>query len=289
MNALKLFVLDILLYIDKLLIRGSTGQERDELIQMWLRDISSRDPEATEPALGVYSWYASDPKSYSRDTFRSNFRLRAQRCWDYYGDPDNVEPRLPPEPYNVDPKLGSQLEKLDNSRRAQRKPWKYVGERCRIILLPYLEAAVERFEKARTVAGTYELDWSTVKVKDMYHPFHMETRRLIAWSDYTITFINAEGQRRDLLAVVVAKERWGDAYNPLLAYMGIVHRNRKDRGEKNSVVYGIATDGFTFQIVKIDNKSKLFESCLYSLGEGWGFFLKYLDDVLAEAPKQCEE
>ncbi|GIJ90915.1 hypothetical protein Asppvi_009880 [Aspergillus pseudoviridinutans] len=267
MDALKLLVLDILLYIDKLLIRGSTRQERDELIQIGLRDISSRDPEATEPALGVYSWYASDPESYTRDTFRSNFRLRAQRCWDYYGDPDNVEPRLPPEPYNVGPKLCSQLEKLDNSRRAQRKPWKYVRERCRIILLPYLEAAVERFEKARTVPGTYELDWGTAKVKDMYHPFQMETRRLIAWSDNTITFINPEGQRRDLLAVVVAKERWGDAYNPLLAYMGIVHRNRKDRGEKNSVVYGIATDGFTFQIVKIDNKSKRH----------------------AEAPGQCEE
>jgi hypothetical protein len=38
---------------------------------------------------------------------------------------------------------------------------------------------------------------------------------------------------------------------------GTVHKNRKDRGEKNSVVYGIATDGYTFQIVKIDNKSKV--------------------------------
>jgi hypothetical protein len=39
--------------------------------------------------------------------------------------------------------------------------------------------------------------------------------------------------------------------------IGIVHRNRKERGEKNSVVYGIATDGFNFKIVKIDNKSKV--------------------------------
>ncbi|GFG07244.1 hypothetical protein IFM5058_03323 [Aspergillus udagawae] len=184
---------------------------------------------------------------------------------------------------------GSQLEKLDNSRRAQRNPRKYLQERCHIILLPYLEAAVERFEKARTVAGTYELGSGTAKVKDMYHPSKMETRRLIAWSDHTITFINPEGQRRNLLAVVVAKERRGDAYNPLLAHIGIVHRNRKERGEKNSVVYGIATDGFNFKIVKIDNKSKLFESCLYSFDEEWGFFLKYLDDILAEAPKQCEE
>lgn len=42
--------------------------------------------------------------------------------------------------------------------------------------------------------------------------------------------------------------------------IGIVHRNRKDRDEKNSAVYGIATDGYTFQIVKIDNKSKV-RSC----------------------------
>jgi hypothetical protein len=67
---------------------------------------------------------------------------------------------------------------------------------------------------------------------------------------------------------------------------GTVHKNRKDRGEKNSVVYGIATDGYTFQIVKIDNKSKV---RFYSLDEGWGFFLKYLDDILVEAPGQCEE
>jgi hypothetical protein len=185
--------------------------------------------------------------------------------------------------------LASALEKLDNSRRLQRNPRKCVRERCRTILLPYLEAAVERFEKARTVAGKYELRWCTTKVKDMYHPFAMETRRLIAWSDPTITFTNPKGQRRDLLAVVVAKERWGDAYNPLLAYMGkpisdgllpqaagreeemltleigIVHRNRKDRGKKNSAVYGIATDGYTFQILKIDNKSKV-KSCEQSGG-----------------------
>ncbi|KAF4212815.1 hypothetical protein CNMCM5878_000679 [Aspergillus fumigatiaffinis] len=219
MNAIKLFILDICLYVNKWALRTSTGREREELIQIWLRDISSCDPEATEPALGVYPWYASDSESYTPDTFQGNFRLRTQRCWDYYGDPDNVEPRLPPEPYPLDPKLSSALEKLDNSRRLQRNPRKCVRERCRTILLPYLEAAVERFEKARTVAGKYELRWCTTKVKDMYHPFAMETRRLIAWSDPTITFTNPKGQRRDLLAVVVAKERWGDAYNPLLAYM----------------------------------------------------------------------
>ncbi|KAF4242945.1 hypothetical protein CNMCM8980_010105 [Aspergillus fumigatiaffinis] len=289
MNAIKLFILDICLYVNKWALRTSTGREREELIQIWLRDISSCDPEATEPALGVYPWYASDPESYTPDTFQGNFRLRTQRCWDYYGDPDNVEPRLPPEPYDVDPKLFSALEKLEKSKRLQRNPRKHLQERCRIILLPYLEAAVERFEKGRTVAGKYELRYCTTKVKDMYHPFHMETRRLIVSSCHTITFTNPEGKRRDLLAVVVAEERWGDAYNPLLAYMGIVHRNRKDRGEKNSVVYGIATDGYTFQIAKIDNKSKQFQSCEYSLDEGWGFFLKYLDDILTEAPGQCEE
>lgn len=116
--------------------------------------------------------------------------------------------------------LASALERLDNSRRLQRNPRKFLRERCHTILLPNLEAAVERFEKARTVAGKYELRWCTTKVKDMYHPFAMETRRLIAWSDPTITFTSPEGRRRDLLAVVVAKKRWGDAYNPLLAYMG---------------------------------------------------------------------
>lgn len=107
MNAIKLFILDICLYINKWALRTSTGRERDELIQVWLRDISSCDPEATEPALGVYPWYASDSESYTPDIFQGNFRLRPQRCWDYYGDLDNVEPRLPPEPYPLDPKLCS--------------------------------------------------------------------------------------------------------------------------------------------------------------------------------------
>ncbi|GAQ12146.1 hypothetical protein ALT_9467 [Aspergillus lentulus] len=237
MNAIKLFILDICLYINKWALRTSTGRERDELIQVWLRDISSCDPEATEPALGVYPWYASDSESYTPDIFQGNFRLRPQRCWDYYGDLDNVEPRLPPEPYPLDPKLSSALEKLDNSRRLQRNPRKFVRERCRTILLPYLEAAVERFEKARTVAGKYELHWCTAKVKDMYHNFAMETRRLIAWSDHTITFTDPQGQRRDLLAIVVAKERWGDAYNPLLAYIALYLYARHESSTHSTTAY----------------------------------------------------
>lgn len=145
-----------------------------------------------------------------------------------------------------------------------------------MVLLPYLEAAVEQYEKNQTVTGKYDLHWGTTKVTDIHHPFRIETHRLIARSANTITFTNAEGKRRDLLAVIVAKEKkgdGGDAYSPCLAYMGkfmpysrerllimktgIVYRNRKNRGEKNCVVYGIATDGYYFQILKIDNKSNV--------------------------------
>lgn len=38
---------------------------------------------------------------------------------------------------------------------------------------------------------------------------------------------------------------------------GIVHRNRKDRGEANSVVHGLCTDTYTFCFRKIDNDSKV--------------------------------
>lgn len=297
-------VLKICNYFWRWQLRTTTGQEHDQVVQAWLGRIIWLDPEATEPPLGVYPWFASDSEPYTPDAFldifMSNFRLKWHRCWDYYGwhwpAPRPASPYFS-EPYTLDPEIcsfsvpfprrtkptnsvsDSQLEKLEKKRRSQRDQPKYLRERCRIVLLPYLEAAVERYEKARTVAGKYELDCATTKVRDMYHPFAIKMRRLIANSANTITFTNAEGKRRDLLAVVVADEKGGDAYNPCLAYMGklmpyslfrerdsggmptmktgIVHRNRKERGEKNCVVYGIATDGYYFQILKIDSKSNV--------------------------------
>ncbi|KAF7121784.1 hypothetical protein CNMCM5793_009337 [Aspergillus hiratsukae] len=266
LTCLKCMVLDICIFIWRWQLRTTTGQEHDQVVQAWLGGISSWDPEATEPALAVYLWFASDPESYTPDTFLSNFRLKWHRCWDYYGW--HWPAQRPPshyfsEPYTLDPKIYSKLEKSEEKGRSQRDQSKYLLERCRIVLLPYLEAAVGRYEKARTVSGKYELRWGTYKVTDMHHPFAMETRRLIAKSANTITFTNAEGKRRDLLAVVVANEKKGDAYNPCLAYMGIIW--------------------------KIDNKSNLLKTEVYSLDEDFGFFLEYLHDILAEAALQCEE
>ncbi|RHZ58995.1 hypothetical protein CDV55_103412 [Aspergillus turcosus] len=221
LTYLKLIALRISSYVWRWQYRTSTtGQEKDQVVQAWLGVISSQDPEATEPALGVYPWFSSNPETYTDDTFKS--QLRVQRCWDYYADQERSRPQPPPERYDLGPKLSSQLDKLDKSRLSERKPEKYTRERCRIILLPYLEAAVARYEKDRTVAGKYELLCSgSTKVKDMVWPPEMKIRRLIADSNHTITFTNAEGQQRDLLAVVVAKKRNGDAYNPLLAYMAL--------------------------------------------------------------------
>lgn len=38
---------------------------------------------------------------------------------------------------------------------------------------------------------------------------------------------------------------------------GMVHRNRKERGEKDCVVYGLITNGCHFAFYMIDNNSKV--------------------------------
>lgn len=43
----------------------------------------------------------------------------------------------------------------------------------------------------------------------------------------------------------------------MLVTKGIVHRNRKDRGETTCVVYGLVTNTYAFQFYMIDNNSKV--------------------------------
>lgn len=107
-----------------------------------------------------------------------------------------------------------------------------------------------------------------------------ETRLLMAYSHYAFSCSAPKKIIRDYVAIYVADigqltERSVDA----LAYMGtyfydipfavcfanhetiiidVAHRNRKDRGEQNSVVYGICTDTYSFTSLKIDNDLRVY-------------------------------
>lgn len=127
LTCLKCMVLDLCLFIWRWQLRTTTGQEHDQVVQAWLENISSRDPEATEPAPGVLPWFASDSDSFTHDTFcnafLSNFRLEWHHCWDYYGWhwPSSRPPShyFSEQPYTLDPKICSFSAPLDLYPEAQ--------------------------------------------------------------------------------------------------------------------------------------------------------------------------
>jgi hypothetical protein len=85
-----------------------------------------------------------------------------------------------------------------------------------------------------------------------------ETKRLYGFADYSIWYDSTKKGKEALatnLLIVEAKRRfYTDAALPQLAsYMGIVHASRKDISKENCVVYGIASDGWTFRFCRIDN------------------------------------
>ena len=85
-----------------------------------------------------------------------------------------------------------------------------------------------------------------------------ETKRLYGFADYSIWYDSTKKEKEALatnLLIVEAKRRFfTDAALPQLAsYMGIVHASRKDMSKENCVVYGIASDGWTFRFCRIDN------------------------------------
>ncbi|RHZ59267.1 uncharacterized protein CDV56_107422 [Aspergillus thermomutatus] len=268
MNALKCLYMDAYLYFYKRALRKSTGRKRDELILLGLL-ITTSDPEATEPALGVHPWFASNPESYTPNTFLSNFRLKIQPCWAYDAwhsmNPQPLWKDYDSEPYDLDPKIYSELAKLEKKKAISARP-----------------------TEARTVAGKYELRLGTRKEKDMYHPFAMETRRLIACSDHTITFTNPEGQRRDLLAVVVANEKRGDAENPLLAYMALYLYARHGSSTHSDTAY--CADCMHYAM-SVDAKIRHAEQGGAENVRGNGQFFRYALDVSCRgglfADKRC--
>jgi hypothetical protein len=94
-----------------------------------------------------------------------------------------------------------------------------------------------------------------------------ETKLLTGFADYTIWYDSAKKNTLATnLLIVEAKRRFQtDAALPqLVAYMGLIHTQRKEESKQNCVVYGASSDGLDFRFCRIDNdgvfvKSKLLE------------------------------
>ncbi|MCJ1334076.1 hypothetical protein MMC10_010783 [Thelotrema lepadinum] len=80
---------------------------------------------------------------------------------------------------------------------------------------------------------------------------------LSGFVDYSLGYEGVDKSSGNLL-VVEAKRRYeiGAAYGQLLAYMAIIHEARLKEQKDNTVVYGVATDGYVYCFWRISNDSK---------------------------------
>lgn len=92
-----------------------------------------------------------------------------------------------------------------------------------------------------------------------------EIRLLSGYADYTVWY---EPQRKsnlstNLIVIEAKKINFTDTcLGQLTAYMGIAHAYKKDEQEQNSVIYGVASDGFSFRFCRIDNEGNWSQSRL---------------------------
>jgi hypothetical protein len=103
-----------------------------------------------------------------------------------------------------------------------------------------------------------------------------ERRLLSSFADYSLWYPDENTPSANLIIVEVKKFGTSDsAVGQLLAYMGklnqylklfnifllmfaaVVHQTRKDQGKRNTVVYGITTDGSSFRFYQIDIESQV--------------------------------
>ncbi|RDW93413.1 uncharacterized protein DSM5745_00735 [Aspergillus mulundensis] len=80
---------------------------------------------------------------------------------------------------------------------------------------------------------------------------------LIAKPTFTLGFRDTSGNTREYFVIQV-RDGGNDGLEDLFAYMCIIHENRKQRGETNSVVYGLHTDVCDYyKFYKINSASKI--------------------------------
>ncbi|EGE06898.1 hypothetical protein TEQG_05951 [Trichophyton equinum CBS 127.97] len=101
---------------------------------------------------------------------------------------------------------------------------------------------------------------------ELCHPVEVQGRRkmLVGKADYTLWYNAQETMGTNLIVLEAKRKHYaGTAVPQLIAYMGIVHRQRKLAGKTNAVVYGIASDSSEFRFWRIDNDSELRKSHVY--------------------------
>ncbi|KAJ5437432.1 hypothetical protein N7445_005976 [Penicillium cf. griseofulvum] len=161
---------------------------------------------------------------------------------------DSVAPISIPEDLRV------WLEKPDRAHGAS-----YTNEasiRCKLNLL--LVCAHDLVSSSATQSATLlniqmERTWA-------YSPVEwMETSWvLLGRPDYGIWY--GEKEDLDLNVIIIEAKRpcsGTEGILQALAYMGCVHKKRKDLGKTGTTVYGISTDAMNFSFMKLDNESRI--------------------------------
>ncbi|KAI9675495.1 MAG: hypothetical protein M1829_003299 [Trizodia sp. TS-e1964] len=88
--------------------------------------------------------------------------------------------------------------------------------------------------------------------------YNNEIRELNGIVDYSISYNNGNLQESNLVVIEAKRD---DAISigtkKLAAYMGIIHKRRKDANKMNAVVYGILTSHSFWAFYRIDNNGNL--------------------------------
>ncbi|KAJ5782164.1 hypothetical protein N7457_003938 [Penicillium paradoxum] len=92
-----------------------------------------------------------------------------------------------------------------------------------------------------------------------------------------------EDEDFSLNVVVIEAKREEGGRAQALGYMGCVHRQRKELKKKDCTIYGIASDGYAFTFLKIDNDSKWCDYSMYTRDGNYDQILGLLVHIFTKA------
>ncbi|KAJ5399896.1 hypothetical protein N7465_010385 [Penicillium sp. CMV-2018d] len=102
--------------------------------------------------------------------------------------------------------------------------------------------------------------------------------------DYGIWY--GDKEELDLSVVIIEAKRpntGSEGVPQALAYMGCVHKQRKDLGKTDTTVYGISTDAMNFTFMKLDNESRWSFKPVSVVGNGFEQVLGLLIYMMKKA------
>jgi hypothetical protein len=108
-------------------------------------------------------------------------------------------------------------------------------------------------------------------------------------SDYVFGYGTCDTQTEQLLLVGEAKALGEQLLTwQLVAYLGIIHRARKQAARQNSTVYGFLTDSRLWQFFRIDNDSKVWASTIFdrqaAAKDIWSWLVYMVDSARRSTP-----